>query len=314
MAEKVKVTPRKSKDFDSNPNKAAYILIGIGVLFLLANLGVISGILHLWPLLLIGIGAYILYGQKNAPSELHHEHFSAPLDDAQSARVKLDLSIGESTIVPVSNPDVLIDADVAYMGDMRFSAEGGSEKVVTLGQPSRISSDWLNPANWFRGHNGYKDLRWDIGLNPTIPTDLDIRGGVGQSRIDLSRFNLTALDINSGVGEMEVTLPEQAQGLEARVRVGIGKLDLTIPSGASVHAAVKGGVGETRINLPPNAAARVEASSGIGELDISSRLQKVSGNSSGIGPKGVWQTPDFDSAEQQILIHFDGGIGELKVR
>ncbi len=314
MDEKAKVTVEKRKNSDGNTPVAAYILIGVGVLFLLANLGIIGSILNLWPLVLIGLGAYIIYGKDKAPSEVHHDHFSAPLDAAQSARVKLDLSIGETTIVPVSNPDLLVDADVAYMGEVRFAAEGNGEKRVTLGQTSRVSNEWFNPANWFSGRNSYKDLRWDIGLNPNVPTDLDIRGGVGQSNIDLSRFDLTALDITSGVGEMNVTLPSRADDLEARLQVGVGKLDLTIPSGASLHAAVKGGVGETVINLPADAAARVEARSGIGELNIGSRLQKLSGSSSGISPNGVWQTPDFENAERQIVIHFDGGIGELRVR
>jgi cell wall-active antibiotic response 4TMS protein YvqF len=314
MDEKPKVTVRKSKDIsDGSPHLGAYILIGIGLFLLLANLGIITGILRLWPLLLIGIGAYLLYGQKSAPSEVRHEHFNAPLDNAQSARVKLDLSVGEATVGPVSDPAQLIDADVAYLGEVHFAADGGAEKFVSLGQTSHFAPEWFNPANWF-GTNAYKDLRWTVGLNPTIPTDLDIHGGIGQSRIDLNRFALTALDVTSGLGEMDITLPAQSNPLEARLRVGVGKLDVTIPSGANLYATIKGGVGETHITLPADAAARVEASSGIGDLNMSSRFQKLNGNSSGISPRGVWETPNFDSAERKIVIHFEGGIGELRVR
>src|SRR5262249_54231667 len=102
--------------------------------------------------------------------------------------------------------------------------------------------------------------------------------------------------------------------LEARLQVGVGKLDVTIPSGADLHATIKGGVGETRITLPADAAAHIEANSGVGDLNMAPRFQKLKGNSSGIGPRGVWETPNFDSAERKIVIHFEGGIGELRVR
>lgn len=314
MDEKPTVTVRKSKDSSGgNPNMAAYILIGIGIFFLLGNLGIIAGILRLWPLIFVAIGIYLLMGRNNAPSELHHEHFSAPKGETQSARVKLNLSVGEASIAPVSDPTVLIEADVTSIGEVRFVAEGEADKFVSLGQTSNMSTEWLNPANWFH-HDTYKDLRWTVGLNPDVPTNLDIQGGVGQARIDLSRFDLTGLEIASGVGEMNVTLPARAAHLAAEVRVGVGKLDLTIPSGTSVEATVKGGVGETNITLPMETAARVEASSGVGELKVTSRLQKISGTESGISPRGVWETPDFESAERKIVIHFDGGIGALRVR
>src|SRR5262249_20823018 len=151
---------------------------------------------------------------------------------------------------------------------------------------SHFAPEWFNPSNWFRS-SAYRDLRWSVNLNPSTPTDLDIHGGIGRSRIDLNRFDLTALDVTSGVGEMDITLPAKADSLEARLQVGVGKLDVTIPADANLYATIKGGVGETSITLPADAAARIEASSGIGELSMSSRFQKLDGTSAGIGPRGV---------------------------
>jgi hypothetical protein len=307
------VIRRHERRADHDPRVGAYILIGIGLFFLLANLGIISGIIRLWPLIFIAIGAYLLWGRNTAPSELHHEHFSAPKENTEAARVKLNLSVGEAVVSPVADPTLLIDADVVYLGEVKFVAQGDGEKFVSLGQTSNFTTEWLNPANWFHG-DVYRDLRWNVRLNPDVPTDLDVNGGAGRSEIDLSRFNLTGLDISNGVGEMVVTLPSRADHLDARVQVGVGRLDLTIPTGAALHATVKGGVGETNITVPVDAAVQVNARSGIGSLKISSRLQKVSGNGEGINPRGTWETPNFASAERQIVIDFDGGIGELNVR
>jgi hypothetical protein len=45
------------------------ILIGIGVLFLLDNLGILplGEVLRYWPLILIGIGVYSLYSRLSGP-------------------------------------------------------------------------------------------------------------------------------------------------------------------------------------------------------------------------------------------------------
>lgn len=47
----------------------AVILIGLGILFLLGNLGILSDhwLDHFWPLILIGLGAWILIRRKHAP-------------------------------------------------------------------------------------------------------------------------------------------------------------------------------------------------------------------------------------------------------
>lgn len=309
--------PKRGETYsEKNPNMWAYVLIGIGVLILLANLGIIAGLTRLWPLILIGLGLWIIYGRSNPElSEIHHERFSAPVDGAETARVKLNLSVGEATVVPATDPDALIDAEISYFGDVQFVAEGEQDKFISLSQTKGVSMGWFNPANWF-GQKDKKHLRWDVALNPNVPTDLDVHGGIGKSTIDLRRFNLTGLDVNGGVGEVDVTVPASANRLDARLQVGVGQLNLTIPSGASLNATIKGGIGETNIALPADAAVRVEAKSGVGELNMPKYMNRLSGANTdfGVSKKGVWETPDFANADRQIVIFYDGGIGELNVR
>ena len=101
------------------------LLIGVGIVWLLANIGVIesfslSFLLRLWPVVLIAIGLEIMFGRHSqilggliglgvvafvilllvmAPNldidlgpELKTLNFSEPLDDASSARIDLDLT------------------------------------------------------------------------------------------------------------------------------------------------------------------------------------------------------------------------------
>jgi hypothetical protein len=299
-------------NWSSNQNVGAYVLIGIGVLFLLGTMGIIGGILRLWPLLLIGLGVWVLMG-RNKPVNIQHERFVAAVDGAESARVRLDLSVGETTVHSRVETGNLIDADISYLGEVRFEAQGDTDKFIHLGQVGGYGA-FINPGAWFGGSSG-RDLRWNVGLNPTVPTDLDIHGGVGKSTIDLSALHLTRLDVNGGVGELNVTLPVKAENLDARLQVGVGKLDVDIPAGSTVYARIKGGVGETNVTTPSDSAVRVIAKTGIGDLNISPRLTRISGNGdSGFGKEGTWETPGFSSAADQIVIEYDGGIGQLRVR
>ncbi|MEZ4669492.1 MAG: hypothetical protein R3E39_16420 [Anaerolineae bacterium] len=208
----------------------------------------------------------------------------------------------------------MIDADMTFLGEMNFVAQGDGQKFVSLSQSSDSWVNWMNPANW--NWDNRADYHSTIGLNTNVPTALDIQGGVGKSNIDLSQLKLSSLEVNGGVGEVNLTLPANSDNLDARIQVGVGRIDLTIPSGAAVNAHVKGGVGETEITLPADSATRIEASSGVGDIKIPSRLQKVSGDDGafGFGKDGVWETPDFATSARKIVIHYDGGVGQLKVR
>jgi hypothetical protein len=194
-------------------------------------------------------------------------------------------------------------------------AQGEAEKFVSLGQTSGFATEWLNPANWFHG-DAYRNLRWDIGLTPHAPLDLDIHGGVGKSALDLRELNLSALDVTGGVGQIELTLPTRLDKLEARVQIGVGHMIVNVPAAGALNAHIKGGVGATHIQLPPDASVRIEASSGVGNLNLAARFQRVSGDESGfgLGQRGVWETAGFSSADRQIVIYFDGSVGELRVR
>jgi hypothetical protein len=317
MEEKRKVVIKRHEPGSNGggPNTGAWILIGIGIFLLLANLGIIAGLSRLWPLILIVLGLWILSG-RGTRVETKHERFTAPVENAKSARVKLNLSVGDTTVTPLADTEQLIDADINYLGEVHFATQGDSEKFVSLGQTENSWSAFMNPVNWtWFGRRPDTDLSWRIGLNPSIPTDLDINGGVGRCRIDLSAMNLTALDVSGGVGEINVTLPAKNDHLDGRIQVGVGKLDINIPQGLTANLRVKGGVGETIISTASDAAVRIMAKTGIGDVDMASRFQRISGGEDDfIGKSGVWETPGFNESAQQIIIDFDGGIGQLRVR
>lgn len=323
------------------------VLISVGVIWLLGNLGAISGaniavLFRLWPLALIVVGIELLIARNNpalstligiaavvliialaliGPSlgwagdvEVKTGRFSEPVEDATSARINLDLGVTNTTIRALSDSSNLIDADISYVGEVEFVAEGETEKVISLSQTDEGADFGFN----FLGL-GFNDdeLQWNIGLSPDVPLDLRINGGIGSATLDLSGLQITALDVNSGVGEVNLmlpaSLPEAVRTLDAHIASGVGEFTITIPEGLDIALDINGGVGQFTIDVPEDAGVHVEADSGVGSVEVS--FPQISGDDDEfLGESGTWETENFAEASQQIRITFDGGVGGLTVR
>lgn len=259
-------------------------------------------------------------------------HFSEPIGTATSARVRLDLAAGETTVNTFDpTSDMLLEAEITHIGEIKFASSGETEKIISLSQ-SADAGEWFRHVFAFIGTG--QRLRWDVGLTPNIPVDLAINGGVGRSVFNLSALKTQAITINGGAGEVILTLPA-VEGYRAAVNGGVGKSDVTIPAGASVElalrlgtgeinleigegaavtATINGGVGALNLTLPAGAAARIEGKAGIGDISVPAHFARVSGGGDFLGKSGVWQTANYETAERRISIRYEGGIGALNVR
>jgi len=265
-------------------------------------------------------------------AEIKTGHFDTPLDGAESAKVRIDLSVGEATIHPVSaESGNLLEADLTYVGEIELTSEGDAEKTVRLRQRAG-ASEWVRGATgWF---NNRQSLRWDVGLTPKIPLSLDLHCGAGRAEFDLGTLKLTGLNVNSGAGEIIASLPPGEY--EARISGGVGRTTLNLPEGAfvqlnmssgagevnlniaqgaSVHAKISGGVGACNVRVGEGAAVRLEARTGIGDINVGGLLQRVSASGGDFWDKGgVWQTANFEDAERPVVINFNGGVGSFTLR
>jgi predicted membrane protein len=298
------------------------VLIAVGLVWLLGNLGIISGasiavLFRLWPLVLIIVGLDLLVGRSSSglstligvggvvlilvlmlvgPSlgwagdtEVKTANLSAPVEDAASAHINLGLSIGDTNVKALSDSKQLITADVTYIGSpVTLDVQGNTEKTVRLSQEPggnfNFGFSFFNPQP--------QNLRWDIGLTPNIPLDLNITGGVGGGKLDFSGLKLTNLQTSTGVGDMEFVLPD-----------------------GSYSANINGGVGKITLVLPAKSGVRIDASTGVGSINMASNLTRTGGDANkSVGESGVWQTASYDNADQKISITYHGGVGELTVR
>lgn len=333
------------------------ILIGVGVVWLLGNLGILSDanlvvLAQLWPLALIAIGLDLIIGRRSPalgaaigvgvvvllvilmlafPRQVTRETFVEPLAGATAANVNLDLSVWPVSVTALdADSENLMEARVAFYDTdpMELRASGDETRTVSLTHALTSYSNFS--LGFFRGQAD----RWQIGLNPTIPIDLNIGSSVGNMEIDLTGTQLRALNVNGAVGNVDIRLPVVADGYPLRASAGTGALNLILPDGiilteatisggvgnlnvqigrdARVPMRLSGGVGSVTVSAPDDAAIRLEVRDrGLGSVNVPSRLSRVSGE----GSTGVWETPGFESAANQITIVVTSvGVGSFTLR
>jgi hypothetical protein len=245
--------------------------------------------------------------------EAKTEQFSAPLEDAASAHVELDLSVGQVKVSALPQSENLLEATVTFMGEMEFSVSGQLDKKVHLGQK--------NTGPGFTGPIkdavsmvvNRPDLRWDVGLTPKIPLVLNVEAGLGETNLDLSGIQLAGLELDGGVGEIRLVLPAAEKRYSAEIDSGVGSIRVNIQAGALLDLDIDAGVGSTSVVIPQGAAVRVKAESGLGGIDLPTHFRRVKGSDDFITKSGVWETEGYALATQQISIAYSGGIGGLKI-
>lgn len=285
------------------------ILISIGLIFLLNNLGVLdwsiwAAIWRLWPILLVAAGLDILIGSRSALGSLivlvltvgllvggvfllagdlgtggavSSELIRQPLEGATEATVTVDPGIGWLRVSALPESAVLVDGQVAL--GMREGIE--QDFAVAGGKATyRLSTDRRS----FGPTLGWDDSRlWDLGLARDVPLALEVELGAGRADLDLTGLTVSDLNADMGVGRFEVVLPREGD-YTARIDAAIGSVAVVVPEGLEV---------------------RVRASSPLGVRDLSDdyRLQN-----------GVYTSPGYDRADNRVDLEIELAIGKIEIR
>ncbi|MBN1939633.1 MAG: hypothetical protein JW843_08605 [Candidatus Aminicenantes bacterium] len=85
---------------------------------------------------------------------------------------------------------------------------------------------------------------WSLALSPEIPMELRLDLGVGKAEIDLSGIPVRKLDIQVGVGGMDLNLAgDRPESLAGQIEGGIGKAEIILPEEIGVRLRIEGGLG-----------------------------------------------------------------------
>lgn len=314
------------------------LLISVGLIWFLANINVIPNfnplvLLNLWPLLLIALGLDLIIGRRSpvfglliglatvaaavaivvavpnlGGGQYSIERFTEPVGNAVSASVEVDGASQPAEVHALSDSANLFDAQIGHFGKMNFEVSGGSQKTISLRRASENGNFTLN-----FGFTAV-DLRWDIGLSPSVPLALKFEGASGSTRLNLAGLQLQSLAVDSGSGSFDIDLPVGEKAYAVNYNGGSGSLNLTLPANTDLTVKLSGGSGSLNMNLPANAAVRLEVKdNGSGSINVPAALLRLSGKSN--EDQGTWETSGFASAAHKITIIVQVfGSGSLNLR
>lgn len=154
-----------------------------------------------------------------------------------------------------------------------------------------------------REASGRGSIRWRLAA---------VAGAVAVLLTGAAGVAVAAANVNGGMGE-RVERPISVSEVEREYRLGFGQIeldlrDLELPSGETrVEASV--GVGEIDITLPSDVAVAVTADARWGEVDILGR------ETDGRHSRDRYVDPGFDEASRRLVVEAEiRGPGEISVR
>jgi hypothetical protein len=286
------------------------ILIGVGSILLLSNVGVIQGnpwsiIFQLWPVLLIALGLEILFGGSTgwraivsallglvlvggilwvliaqpaipglnfSSSSLQTTTIAYPRNEVQTARANIAFGVGTNRVYALEDSSNLIEGELQTYTPVTFNvSQSGTQADIQLAPGGPTFT--LLPLSG--------EEKWTIGLNSAVTYQIDFSMGVGQSRIDLGRLDLSGGSIEGGVGQS----------------------DFWLPASGRYTLRVEGGVGSIRIYVPRDLAVRAEVNGGLGSFNRLPGMQETRDD--------VYETAGFASAENAVTLIIDGGVGSI---
>jgi hypothetical protein len=285
------------------------ILIGLGIIFLLNNLGVLSWsiwgtLLRLWPILLIAAGLDLILGRRSIwgslsalvltlailgaalwlsgtdvgiGQEVRREEIVQPLGEAERAEVIVDPGIGTVRIEAGGDPANLIEGTVRLARREELTRSFAVEdEAATFALRTQTRSFGPFAAGW-----GGQRL-WDLQLNPDVPLRLDVNLGLGEMNVDLTGLTLEGLSVEQGIGESRVTLPDEGR-FEARI---------------------EGAIGQTVVVIPEDLAARIRLDTGISGRRVPDGYRCE---------EDVCTSPDYETADDRVELEVSQAIGNLVI-
>ncbi len=301
---------RDNKDVHRVSLVGPVILIGLGIVFLLNNLGALTWnvwevIFRLWPVLLIAVGLDLLIGRRSvwgsllalaltlavfagalwlfgagigARQVVTGEEIMQTLGGATRAEVTIKPGIGTLHIEPLAESANLVEG-VIHLGRGERMVRDFAVEDETATFTLQSEGATLGP---FIG--GWGDERaWEIRLNPDVPLKLEISLGVGESRIDLTGLTVDDLEVSMGVGQTTVTLPDEGH----------------------FQARIEGDIGQTIVVIPAGLAARIHVDTGLAGSQLPDDYQRQD---------DVYTSPGYGSAENRVDLEVSQAIGNVMVR
>ncbi len=237
------------------------------------------------------------------------DNFSEPLDDIRAAVVDIDAGDGNlkiDRIAVTGGEPVLVSGTLQYVEaqglPVRSVNTSNGQATLTL-RRGGAGRPWIR-LPWAICNGA---TEWQIGLNPAVPSDITAHADGGNVMLNLAGLTVTRVLAETGGGNMDVVLPDNAADLGVTARTGAGNVTVELGAGLTGSAVINAGsgAGNVVVRIPSGVAARIRATTGLGKAMVDPRFGKID--------SATYQSPDFDSAADKVEIMAHSGAGNVSV-
>jgi len=252
------------------------ILIVIGLVFLLANFGLIAPIsmlalASLWPLILILIGLDIAIGKRWPLAALAADVLiiagglvlvatqpSLPgfftIGDrlaGGTSSVSVPRSDAKTLVLRVSAGASRYTLHGAEIGPAAVRAESDRDDLIIRDQTragDRLSVRLDEGADVRLGF--MRAAQVDATIASDLPTSLQIDAGAGDFVIDMSNVKLTDARVSVGAASLRIVAPTPTGDVPITVSAGASSVIIEVPTGVEARITTSGGITTTRFENP----------------------------------------------------------------
>jgi hypothetical protein len=235
------------------------------------------------------------------------DDLSEPLDGTTTAEIDINAGDGNLTIDKLTGgAEVLVTGILQYFEKQgpptrNFNASNG-QAILTL-RGGRAVRPWFH-FPW-AACNGATE--WQIHFNPMVASDITAHSDGGNVKLDLAGMAVTRLSADTGGGNMDVVLPDNAANLNVTAKTGAGNVTVAVGSGITGSSAVaaNSGAGNVAVHVPSDIAAKVHATCGLGKVIMDSRFSKLDDH--------TYQSAGYERAADKVEITVHSGAGNVSV-
>ena len=167
--------------------------------------------------------------------DLRHDTITIARDSSEYLRVNLNMAAGNLRISP--------GAAQFLEGDVTYNVDSWKPIVNYNSAAGHGNLDISQPGDRHSQTSSAK-YEWNLRLANDVPLDLSVHFGAGDAQLNLGSLTLRSVDVEMGVGRMDMDLRGSPQrDYEVRVRGGIGEATIRLPRDVGVYAKAQGGIG-----------------------------------------------------------------------
>lgn len=219
------------------------------------------------------------------------------LGSAESASMRIEMLIGEMDIRS-QNIFHLIQIECEYEKPewepkIIYSVEGKKGELYLSNREMKGRTNYDDDDN----------SNWDLVVNESVPTELEIFLGAGVCDLNLEGSKLRKFDFEMKAGKADLNLKNTSvPNLKFKALAGEVRIDLSGKWENDLIAYIKGGVGDLTLILPDNYAIGLEISGLIGDIDAK-----------GFRKDGRDYYRNPGESEHTLYLDVNGGIGNVEI-